>query len=193
MRVYERLFIGGEWVSPAGTGVIDVVSPHTEEIIGRVPDGTPADMDRAVAAAREAFDNGPWPRTDPAERAATVARLAEIFGSRMGELADVITAEMGAPIAFAQLGHTAHTKGLWSYFADLGTRVAWEEERPGMFGPIVVRKEPVGVVAAIVPWNVPQGVIAAKLAPALVAGCTVVLKPAPETPLDAYLLAEMIE
>ena len=193
MRTHDRLFIGGEWVSPAGTGVIDVISPHTEEIIARVPDGTPADMDRAVAAAREAFDHGPWPRMDPADRAAAVRRLADVFGRRMAELSELITAEMGSPIAFSQIGQTGQTYTLWSYFAELGRTLNWEEERAGVLGPIIVRKEPVGVVAAIVPWNVPQGVIAVKLGPALLAGCTVVLKPAPETPLDSYLLAEIVE
>jgi aldehyde dehydrogenase (NAD+) len=193
MNDRDQLFIGGSWVGSSATRMLDVISPHTEEVVGRVPDGTPADMDRAVAAAREAFDTGPWPHLDPGERAATVARLAEIFGRRIPEMAALITAEMGSPIAFSRLGQAGHTQAMWSYFAELGRSFTWEEERAGMLGPVVVRREPVGVVAAIVPWNVPQGVIAVKLAPALLAGCTVVLKPAPETPLDSYLLAEMVE
>jgi aldehyde dehydrogenase (NAD+) len=193
MRSHDRLFIGGTWVPPAGADVIEVISPHSEEVIARVPAGTPADMDRAVAAAREAFDHGPWPRMDPMDRAAAIRRLAEVFGRRKAELSELITAEMGAPISFSQVGQTGQTYALWSYFAELGRTVEWEEERQGLLGPIVVRREPAGVVAAIVPWNVPQGVIAVKLGPALLAGCTVVLKPAPETPLDSYLLAEMIE
>ncbi len=193
MRVHDRLFIGGEWVRPAGNDVIHVVSPHTEEVIGRVPDGCPADIDAAVAAARQAFDRGPWPRLDPGERAAAVGRLAEIFGRRGAELSELITAEMGSPLTFSKLGQVGQTQALWGYYAALSPSFGWEEERAGMMGPVVVRREPVGVVAAIVPWNVPQGVIAVKLAPALVAGCTVVLKPAPETPLDSYLLAEMVE
>ncbi|MCT9933525.1 aldehyde dehydrogenase [Planotetraspora sp. A-T 1434] len=193
MLQHDKLFIGGDWVAPAGTGIIDVISPHTEEIVGRVPDGTPADMDRAVAAARDAFDNGPWPRLSMAERAAVVARLAEIYAARQGEIADVITLEMGCPITFSQLAQAPQPLGMLQYFAELGKTFAIEDERPGMFGPVTVRREPVGVVAAIVPWNVPQFVIMTKLAPALIAGCTVVLKPAPETPLDSYLLAEMIK
>ncbi|GAA4571084.1 aldehyde dehydrogenase [Planotetraspora kaengkrachanensis] len=192
MLQHDTLFIGGEWVAPAGTGTIDVISPHTEEIVGRVPDGTPADMDRAVAAAREAFDNGPWPRMSMAERAVVVGRLAEIYASRQAELADVITLEMGSPITFSQLAQAPQPLGMLQYFAGLGATFPEEEERPGTFGPVTIRREPVGVVAAIVPWNVPQFVIMTKLAPALVAGCTVVIKPAPETPLDSYLLAEMI-
>ncbi|GGS59156.1 aldehyde dehydrogenase [Planobispora rosea] len=193
MRQHDTLFIGGDWVAPAGTGTIDVISPHTEEIIGRVPDGTPADMDRAVAAARQAFDHGPWPRMTMAERAAVVGRLAEIYAARQSEMAEIITEEMGSPITFSQMAQAPQPLGMLQYYAELGTTFPVEEERPGTFGPVVVRREPVGVVAAVVPWNVPQFVIMIKLAPALVAGCTIVVKPAPETPLDAYLLAEMVK
>ncbi|GAA4223413.1 betaine-aldehyde dehydrogenase [Streptosporangium album] len=193
MRQHDTLFIGGDWVAPAGTGTIDVVSPHTEEVIGRVPDGTPADMDRAVAAARQAFDHGPWPRMTMAERAAVVGRLAEIYAARQPEMAEIITLEMGSPITFSHMAQTPQPLGMLQYYAELGKTFPVEEERPGTFGPVTVRREPVGVVAAVVPWNVPQFVIMIKLAPALVAGCTAVVKPAPETPLDAYLLAEMVK
>ncbi|WP_436760158.1 aldehyde dehydrogenase [Streptosporangium sp. V21-05] len=193
MRQHDTLFIGGDWVAPAGTGIIDVVSPHTEEVVGRVPDGTPADMDRAVAAARQAFDHGPWPRMTMAERAAVVGRLAEIYAARQGEMAGLITLEMGSPITFSQLAQAPQPLGMLQYYAELGKTFPVEEERPGTFGTVTVRREPVGVVAAVVPWNVPQFVIMIKLAPALVAGCTIVVKPAPETPLDSYLLAEMVK
>ncbi|MFC4533571.1 aldehyde dehydrogenase [Sphaerisporangium dianthi] len=193
MLQHDRLFIGGDWVAPSGTATIDVVSPHTEEVVGRVPDGAPADMDRAVAAARQAFDHGPWPRMSMAERAEVVGRLAELYAARQAELAEVITLEMGSPITFSQLGQAAPPLGMLQYYSELGKTFAVEEERPGMFGPMTVRREPVGVVAAVVPWNVPQFVTMTKLAPALIAGCTVVVKPAPETPLDSYLLAEMIK
>jgi aldehyde dehydrogenase (NAD+) len=193
MRDHDRFYIGGQWVAPAGTATIDVVSPHTEEVIGRVPDGTAADMDAAVAAAREAFDNGPWPRLDPAERAAAVGRLADLYAAKLGEFADIITEEMGSPITFSQLAQAPQPHLMLTYFADLGKTFTWEDERPGLFGPVTVRREPVGVVAAIVPWNVPQFTIMTKLPAALVAGCTVVVKPAPETPLDSYLLAELID
>ncbi|MEV0615508.1 aldehyde dehydrogenase [Nonomuraea sp. NPDC050404] len=190
MRQHDKLFIGGEWVAPAGTGTIDVISPHTEEIVGRVPDGTPEDMNRAVAAAREAFDHGPWPRMTFAERAAVIGRLAEIYNERQAEMAQLITEEMGSPISFSNLAQAPQPLGMLQYYAELGKTFAQEEQRPGLFGPITVRREPVGVVAAVVPWNVPQFVTMTKLAPALLAGCTMVLKPAPETPLDAYLLAD---
>lgn len=191
MRQHDKLFIGGEWVTPAGTGTIDVISPHTEEVVGRVPDGTAEDVDRAVAAAREAFDHGPWPRMTFAERAAVIGRLAEIYAERQGEMAALITEEMGSPITFSNLAQAPQPLGMLQYYAQYGATFEQEEQRPGVFGPVTVRREPVGVVAAVVPWNVPQFVTMTKVAPALLAGCAIVLKPAPETPLDAYVLADM--
>ncbi|MBA9004716.1 MULTISPECIES: aldehyde dehydrogenase [Thermomonospora] len=194
MHEHDRLFIGGEWTAPAGTGVIEVISPHTEEVIGRVPEGTEADIDRAVAAARRAFDHGPWPRMTPAERAEILGRLSAIYAERQQQIADLVTAEMGSPILFSVFGQAAIPQQVLQYYVDLASSYTWEEERPGMLGPVTVTREPVGVVAAIVPWNVPQFTLMLKLAPALIAGCTVVAKPSPETPLDTYLLAEwMIE
>ncbi|WP_067832164.1 aldehyde dehydrogenase [Actinomadura kijaniata] len=192
MREHDRLFIGGEWAAPAGTGVIEVVSPHTEEVIGRVPEGTEADVDAAVAAARRAFDHGPWPRMTPAERAAVLGRLSAIYAERQQEMADLVTAEMGSPILFSIFGQAALPQMVLQYYVDLAASYPWEEERPGMLGPVTVTREPVGVVAAVYPWNVPQFTLMLKLAPALLAGCTVVAKPSPETPLDAYLLAEWV-
>src|SRR5258708_9601599 len=103
MRSHDRFYIGGQWVAPAGSATLDVISPHTEEVIGRVPDGTTADMDRAVAAARDAFDNGPWPQMDPADRAAAVGRLADIYAARLGDSAQIITDDMGSPITYSHL------------------------------------------------------------------------------------------
>src|ERR1700683_4132372 len=192
MRAPARFYSGGQWAAPAGTETIDVISPHTEEVIGHVPEGTTADMDRAVAAARDAFDNGPWPRRERAERAETIRRRADLYAAKLGDFAEIITEEMGSPITFAQLAQAPQPHLMLTYFAELGKTFTWEDDRPGLFGPVTVRREPVGVVAAIVPWNVPQFTIMTKLPAALVAGCTVVVKPAPETPLDAYLLAELI-
>ncbi len=193
MRQHDKLFIGGDWVAPAGTGTIDVISPHTEEVVGRVPDGTTEDVDRAVAAAREAFDHGPWPRLTFAERAEVIGRLAAIYATRQGEMAALITEEMGSPITFSTLAQAPQPLSMLQYYAEYGATFEQEEQRPGLFGPVTVRREPVGVVAAVVPWNVPQFVTMTKVAPALLAGCAIVLKPAPETPLDAYLLAEMAQ
>jgi betaine-aldehyde dehydrogenase len=193
MREHDRLFIGGEWAAPAGTGTIDVISPHTEEVLGRVPEGTEADIDAAVAAARRAFDEGPWPRMTPAERAEIVGRLSAIYAERQQEMADLVTAEMGSPIMFSVFGQAAIPQMVLQYYVDLAATYTWEEERQGMLGPVTVTQEPAGVVAAIVPWNVPQFTLMLKLAPALIAGCTVVAKPSPETPLDTFLLAEWIK
>jgi aldehyde dehydrogenase (NAD+) len=188
------LYVGGEWVDPSTADVIEVTSPHTEDSIGRAPAAGPADVDRAVAAARSAIDDGPWPRLDPAERIDAVRRLAAAYGERRREMAELITAEMGAPISFSKLAQAMLPATMLGAFADVAAAHAWEQVRPGYFGQdITLRKEPVGVIAAIVPWNMPQFSIVVKLAPALLAGCAVVLKPAPETPLDALLLAEMID
>jgi aldehyde dehydrogenase (NAD+) len=188
------LYVGGEWVDPSTADVIEVTSPHTEDIIGRAPAAGPADVDRAVAAARSAIDDGPWPRLDPAERIDAVRRLAAAYGERRREMAELITAEMGAPISFSKLAQAMLPATMLGAFADVAAAHAWEQVRPGYFGQdITLRKEPVGVIAAIVPWNMPQFSIVVKLAPALLAGCAVVLKPAPETPLDALLPAEMID
>ncbi|MFE9102117.1 aldehyde dehydrogenase [Actinomadura geliboluensis] len=193
MREHDRLFIGGEWAAPADTATIDVISPHTEEVIGRVPEGTEGDIDAAVAAARRAFDEGPWPRMTPAERAEIVGRLSAIYAERQQQMADLCTAQMGSPIMFSVFGQAAIPQMVLQYYVDLAAAYTWEEERQGMLGPVTVTQEPVGVVAAIVPWNVPQFTLMLKLAPALIAGCTVVAKPSPETPLDSYLLAEWIK
>jgi betaine-aldehyde dehydrogenase len=194
MRTHDRLYIGGEWVEPAGAGTIEVISPHSEEVVGRVPDGTEADIDRAVDAARRAFDDGEWGRMPPAERAAIVSRFADLYAARMMEMAEVITDEMGSPISFSQLAQTPTPWMMLTYFIGLSARFPWEETREGVFGsPVVVRHEPVGVVGAIVPWNVPQFVTMSKLAPAMIAGCTTVLKPSPETPLDAFMMAEILD
>jgi aldehyde dehydrogenase (NAD+) len=192
IRDYDRLFIGGDWVAPEGTDTIAVVSPSTEEVIARVPDGTEADIDKAVAAARTAFDRGPWPRMTPVERAEILAKVGAQVMAEMNEMAEIITNEMGSPISFSALGQVLAPSMIFSYYAELASTFAFDEVRAGVLNPnMLVSKEPVGVVGAIAPWNVPLFIAAAKLAPALVAGCTVVYKPAPETPFDAFRLAEI--
>lgn len=173
--------------------VFDVISPHTEQSIAQVDAAGPADVDAAVSAARKAFDAGPWGQSQPAERIAAIRRLADIYDQRRAEMAETITAEIGAPITFAQRAQVGLPAMMMRAFCDLAERHPWEDKRPGFFGAdVLVHKQPVGVVGAIVPWNMPQFLIVTKLVPALLAGCTVVLKPAPESPLDALLLAEMI-
>jgi acyl-CoA reductase-like NAD-dependent aldehyde dehydrogenase len=188
---HGQLFIGGELTDPLGTDVIEVVSPHTEEVIGRVPHASRADVDRAVAVARRAFDEGPWPRASLDERIEVVTRIKDGIAARHEEIARVISAENGSPYSWSVLAQALGAMMVWDSAIRVARDVPHEERRDGVLGPILVRREPVGVVAAVVPWNVPQFVAAAKLAPALLAGCTVVLKPSPESPLDAYLLGEI--
>ena len=190
----DTLFIDGTWAAPAGAGLIEVVSPHSEEVVARVPEGTAADIDAAVEAARRAFDTGPWPRMSPEERIEVVQAFANLYAGRLGEMAELITTEMGSPHSFANLGQAPAPWMMIETFIGIAKAFPWEERRPGMLGTdMIVRREPVGVVAAIPPWNVPQFTTISKLVPALLAGCTVVLKPAPESPLDAYLMAELLQ
>lgn len=173
---------------------ITVVSPHTETPIAEVTAASTADVDAAVAAARAAFDDGPWPRLDPAERIAVVGRLAESYAGRGAEMAELITAEIGAPITFSQRAQVGLPTAMMGAFVQLAADYPWQEERAGFFGaPLRVRREPVGVVAAIIPWNMPQLLTITKLIPALLTGCTIIIKPAPESPLDALLLRDLID
>jgi len=172
---------------------VRVVSPHTEQTIAEIDEATPDDVGAAVAAARAAYDCGPWGRSEPGERIALVRRLGDIYDLRRAEMAATITAEIGAPITFAQRAQVGLPAMMIRAFCDVAESHQWRQTRPGFFGADVhVLKEPVGVVAAIVPWNMPQFLIVTKLVPALLAGCTVVLKPAPESPLNAVLLSEML-
>ncbi len=194
MHEHKRLFIGGEWVEPASSSAIDVISPHSEELVGRVPEGTEADIDRAVAAARDAFDNGEWPRLSPEERIAAVQKFSEVYAAHIPDMAALITEEMGSPISFSNLAQSPAPWMMLNTFLQIAAEYPWEERRQGVLGSdVIVRREPAGVVGAIVPWNVPQFVIMSKLAPALIAGCTIVVKPSPETPLDAFLMADLLD
>ncbi|MFI9026240.1 aldehyde dehydrogenase [Streptomyces sp. NPDC053560] len=200
---HGQLYIGGELVDPAGRDTIEVVSPHTEQVIGRVPHASREDVDRAVAAARASFDSGVWANTPLEERIAVVTRIKDAFAVRSEEFARLISAQNGTPYTSGIMVQSLAAMMVWDAaitvardFGGSGGRPpgdgsAYEERRQGVLGPLLVRREPVGVVAAVVPWNVPQFTAAAKLAPALLAGCSAVLKVSPETPLDAYLLAEI--
>ncbi|MEW2120049.1 aldehyde dehydrogenase [Streptomyces sp. NPDC005474] len=188
---HGQLFIGGELTDPLGKDVIEVISPHTEEVFGRVPHASPADVDRAVAAARTAFDEGPWPRMTLDERIAVVTRIKDGIAAHYEEIGRVISSENGSPYSWSILAQALGAMMVWDAAITVARDFTYEEARDGALGRILVRREPVGVVAAVAPWNVPQFVAAAKLAPALLAGCTVILKPSPESPLDAYILAEI--
>src|SRR3954447_3815580 len=190
----DTFFIDGGWAAPAGTDVLEVVSPHSEQVVARVPEGPAADIAAAVAAARRAFDQGPWPRMSPQERIDVMQAFSGLYAGKLAEMADLITLEMGSPTSFANLAQSPAPWMQIEAFLGIAREFPWEEERPGVMGsPVVVRREPVGVVAAIPPWNVPQFTIMSKLVPALLAGCTIVIKPAPETPLDTYLMAELLQ
>jgi acyl-CoA reductase-like NAD-dependent aldehyde dehydrogenase len=190
---HRRLLIGGRWEAPVSTASLDVVGAATGGVLGRVPDAGPADVDRAVAAARAAFDASPWPTLPLAERVAALRRIIDGLAARAEELAVTISSENGAPIGFSRLGQVGAPLDIMASMIEVAEATPWEEHRTGRYLDYLLRREPVGVVGAIVAWNVPQVLIATKLAPALLAGCTVVVKAAPEASLDAVLLAEVVE
>jgi acyl-CoA reductase-like NAD-dependent aldehyde dehydrogenase len=189
----DCLFLNGKWTAPSGKSVLSVISPITEEEIMTFPDGEPADMDRAVACARAAFDNGPWPRLSARERGDALLKVAAILSRRLPELAAVWTSQVGAPISLTQYLST-QVPGLFEFYGRMIQDYPIVNERRRDDGRMArVVNEPVGVVAAITPWNAPLILLCYKAAAALAAGCTMVSKPAPETPMDAYLLAECID
>jgi aldehyde dehydrogenase (NAD+) len=193
VRVHPRLFIGGTWVNPDATATIDVVEAHSEQVIGRVPDAGPTDVNVAVASARDAFDHSDWSTLPVSDRIAAVQRIIDEFGRRSEEMAQTISSENGAPIKFSRVGQVGAPLDIMASTIEVAADTSWEERRPGRYLDYLLRREPVGVVGAVVAWNVPQVLIAVKLAPALLAGCTVVIKAAPEASLDAVLLAEILE
>ncbi|MEV6639586.1 aldehyde dehydrogenase [Amycolatopsis sp. NPDC051371] len=188
----DRLFIGGRWVS--GTGeVLEVVSPATEKVIARVPSASKADVDAAVRAARLAFDDGPWPHTPLAERLDRIRELRRLLADNQETIARLITDEMGCPITQSRAVQATNPLRVIDAYIDIAHDYKFREVRRSETGNALVTREPVGVVAAVVPWNVPLGISAQKVVPALIAGCSVVLKPAPQTSLDGCLFAELVE
>jgi len=192
MLTYDKFFIGGEWVEPAGNETLKVMSPTTEEIIGSVPVATTADMDRAVAAAKAALA-GEWSTWTPAQRAELLTRISDGIKSRQDELTGLITNEVGAPYFFSMFGQVLSAAMVFDAFAKHTMEFPFEEKRDGaMGGPILVRREPVGVCAGIIPWNVPLFITALKVGPVIASGSTIVIKPAPETPLDANAFVDIL-
>ncbi|MGW8555139.1 aldehyde dehydrogenase [Streptomyces tubercidicus] len=188
---YPRLFIGGDWVEAASCDVNVVTGAATEQPIGRTPLGTPTDIDAAVRAARRAFDTPGWSDLTPADRADTLDRFAAALLARGDVIAPLVSSENGMPISRSIAANVKSPAAALTYYANLARTLPLEEERPSFTGGVTrVRREPVGVVGAIVPWNYPVMLAMMKIAPALAAGCTVVLKPAVETALDANVLAE---
>jgi betaine-aldehyde dehydrogenase len=190
----RRIFVGGAWVDPSTDALIDVVSPGTEALYVQVANAQAADVNRAVAAAREAFDTGPWPRMSHKERAGWMNLLADELTRRAADIAAIWPNEMG--ILHKIAGAIAPAAGdFYRYYAGLAETFPFEEERRTVSGAklgLLVR-EPVGVVGAIIPWNGPIMITAFKVAPALIAGCTVVIKGSPEAPGHALLMAEAAE
>ncbi len=187
IQVRDRIYIGGEWMPSSGSGVLEVVNSTTEQVMGTIPDGTAADVDRAVVAARLAFES--WSQTSVDERADWLARIAQALGDRMEEIATLIAQELGMPIKLAHMIQAGLPTMSFGSMPQVMADMAWEEE----VGNSLIVREPVGVVGAITPWNYPLHQIAAKVAPALAAGCTVVLKPSEVAPLNAFLLADVLD
>jgi len=189
----DKLFIANAWVAPSSDAKLKVVSPVSETVVAQVPAATVADVDRAVAAARAAFDKGPWPRLSSAERAAYLREFARQLDKRVDALTYLWTLEAGAPNMFTSRV-SENCGAIFHHYADeLEKAQLVEPRKRAAGGYALVTQEPVGVVAAIVPWNAPIFLATIKVAAALAAGCTVVLKPAPETPLDAYIFGECAE
>ena len=186
-----RLYVGGQWETPSTSDRITVRSASTEEVIGSVPEAAPADVDAAVSAARRAFDDpSGWATWEPGRRAEILERLAGEYEARAEQIFHAVSAQNGMPITLARQIET-YPPVLLRYYAGLIRKEPVSEVRAGLFTrTATLQRQGIGVVTAIVPWNVPQSLTATKLAPALAAGCTVVVKPSPETALDAFLLAD---
>jgi aldehyde dehydrogenase (NAD+) len=185
--VRDRLFIGGEWVEPSGDGTTEVIDSTTERVIGRVPQGGADDVDRAVAAARAGFEQ--WSQTAREERGAACQAVAAGLAERSDEIAALIACEVGMPLKLSKMIQAGLPTTSFGSMPQVIEEAVWEEE----IGNSLVVREPVGVVGCITPWNYPLHQIAAKVAPALAAGCTVVVKPSDIAPLNAFVLAEVIE
>ena len=186
MHDRDTIYVDGAWVPSTGTGRIEVVDPRTEQVAGYAPDGTAEDVDRAVRAARRAFDG--WAATSVEERGKLLQRLKEALQARAEEVAEVVSLEMGAPPKIASAIMVGNPVAVLDSMATVLADFRWEEE----VGNSLVIREPIGVVGAITPWNYPLHQVVAKIAPALAAGCTVVLKPSEVAPLSAYVLTELI-
>ncbi|MFG2799964.1 aldehyde dehydrogenase [Streptomyces pseudovenezuelae] len=194
--MYESLFIGGEWVTPSSSATIDVISPNTEQSIGRVPEALEPDVDAAVVAARKAFDDPTgWANWAPERRANAIEHFAAALDARADEMPIRVSSQNGMPIAISSRVENVMPQTMLRYYADMlrTGEIEFDSERKGVLGRIRVSRRPVGVVGAIVPWNVPQTIGAHKYGPALAMGCTLVIKPSPETVLDAMLFAEAAE
>tara|TARA_B100001146_G_scaffold169214_1_gene150070 strand:+ start:149 stop:1576 length:1428 start_codon:yes stop_codon:yes gene_type:complete len=187
MSARQQIYVGGNWVDSAGDGSIDVINPSNEEVIGSVPDGVGADVDAAVAAAREAFSG--WAATPLEERLGYIEKLAGQLGARSEEIGELISREVGMPGKMAVMIQAGLPAGTTASVPATAREFPFEET----LGRSLVTREPVGVVGCITPWNYPLHQIMAKIAPAMAVGCTVVLKPSEVAPLNAFVLADIID
>ncbi len=188
---WDKLFIGGKWVEPSTSEVIEVHSPATGELVGKVPLAAEADVNAACAAARKAFDEGPWPHMSPAERGEILGRAVKILEERAEELKFLLAAETGQPPTIVDMMQYGAAMSSFQFFAGAADKFTWRDFRDGIYGTTMVVREPIGVVAAVTAWNVPFFLAANKLGPALLAGCTIVVKPAAETPLSLFAMADI--
>jgi len=186
VKIYDKLYVNGEWTRSSGSGMLDVINSTTEEVMARIPDGTPEDVDGAVASARRAFDA--WSQTPREERAGYLKRISEGLAARINEIASLIASEVGMPLPLATSVQAGLPAKVMGSFAALVGEYEFEEQ----IGNSLVIREAVGVVGCITPWNYPLHQVVAKVAPALASGCTVVLKPSEVAPLTAFVLAEII-
>jgi aldehyde dehydrogenase (NAD+) len=193
IRHPRQFFIGGEWVDPSSSSTIAVIDSGTEESFVTVAEAQEPDIERAVVAARKAFDQGPWPRLTPQERAVFLTKIADAWASKAESLGNSWTMESGV---INRIGGSAakQAAGIFREYAGYADTFAWEEKKTSAFGlPALLVREPVGVVTAIIPWNSPYSLMCQKVAPALLAGCTVIIKASPEAPSAIYLFAEICE
>jgi aldehyde dehydrogenase (NAD+) len=186
-----EFFIGNQWVKPSSDKVFHIINASTGERIATVPEGVEADIDKAVAAARDAFDNSGWATSSPSDRAAVMLRFMEAMAKRGPKLAEMVSMQNGMPISVSNMLEAQMPAGLLQYYASLADGLPLSESRPSQMGKeTLVEKSALGVVAAIVPWNFPVTLAFSKIAPAMLAGCTLVIKPSPGTVLDSYIVAE---
>ena len=189
----DQLFIGGAWTAPETDRRVDVVNPSTEEVIAQVADPTPADADKAVAAARKAFDEGPWPRMSIEERVEVCTRLADALEANMDDANRAWLWEAGAPIAHGEMINTGAGTMVWRYALDIAPTLPFEERRTTPTGEVILQRAPTGTVLGILTYNGPIVLMGMKIIPALLAGCTVVIKHAPESPLTSRIVAQSVE
>jgi acyl-CoA reductase-like NAD-dependent aldehyde dehydrogenase len=188
-----KMLIGGKWVEAASGKTFDTINPSTGQVLAKVAEADAEDVDRAVAAARRAFESGSWPKLTPSQRGRLLWKVADLIEQHAEELAELETVDNGKPIKYSRLADVPLTADHFRYFAGWATKLEGETipvSIPNMF--TYTLREPVGVVGQIIPWNFPLQMAAWKLAPALACGNTVILKPAEQTPLTALRLGELI-